>query len=85
MVLSKFDCIVFDPPRAGAKAQTENIAYSGIPKIIAVSCNPATFARDAKILIEDGDYALKSLTIVDQFVYSAHVEIVGLFEQKRGL
>jgi 23S rRNA (uracil1939-C5)-methyltransferase len=77
--LSTFDCIVFDPPRAGAKAQTENLVYANTPKIIAVSCNPATFARDAKILLEDGGYTLQSLTIVDQFVWSAHVEIVALF------
>ena len=77
--LSTFDCIVLDPPRAGAKAQTENLVYANTPKIIAVSCNPATFARDAKILLEDGGYTLQSLTIVDQFVWSAHIEIVALF------
>lgn len=77
--LNDYDMAVFDPPRAGAKAQVEELAYSDIPRIIAVSCNPSTFARDANILIEEGDYALGSVRIIDQFVWSAHVEIVGLF------
>lgn len=76
--LSAFDCAVFDPPRAGAKEQARELAASSIPKIIGVSCNPATFARDAKIL-QVGGYHLKSVTLVDQFVWSTHVEVVGLF------
>jgi 23S rRNA (uracil1939-C5)-methyltransferase len=76
--LAGFDCIVFDPPRAGAKEQAFHIAQTAIPKVISVSCNPATFARDAKIL-QDGGYRLQSATIVDQFVYSAHTEVAGLF------
>lgn len=76
--LNKFDCVILDPPRAGAQAQSTELAASDVPKIIGVSCNPATFARDAKIL-QDGGYALKSLTLVDQFVYSAHAELVALF------
>ncbi|MGB4056540.1 MAG: TRAM domain-containing protein [Alphaproteobacteria bacterium] len=76
--LSAFDCVVFDPPRAGAAAQTEALAFSGVPKIIAISCNPATFARDAALL-QGGGYRLSSLTLIDQFVYTAHVEVAGLF------
>lgn len=78
--LSGFDCVVFDPPRAGAKEQTSILAHSDIPRIIAVSCNPATFARDAKILI-DGDYNLRSIQLIDQFVYSAHLELVAVFDK----
>ncbi len=76
--LAAFDCVVFDPPRAGAKEQAYQMAQAHIPKIVAVSCNPATFARDAKIL-QEGGYKLRSVTVVDQFVWSAHVEIAGLF------
>ena len=79
--LEEFDIVVFDPPRAGAKAQVEKLANmtEKFPhKIIAVSCNPETFVRDANILIRGG-YTLKSLRIVDQFIYSDHSEIVALF------
>jgi 23S rRNA (uracil1939-C5)-methyltransferase len=80
--LSKFDCVIFDPPRAGAKALSESMAQSDIPAIIAVSCNPITFARDAAILMRGG-YGLRSVTIIDQFVWSAHVEIVGLLTRPK--
>lgn len=80
--LSHFDCIVFDPPRAGAREQALHIAQTTVPRVIAVSCNPATFARDAKIL-QEGGYMLQSMTVVDQFVYSAHVEVVGMFTMGR--
>ena len=74
--LEPFDAVVFDPPRAGAKAQAEMLAKSKVPVIAAVSCNPATFARDARILI-DGGYKLEAVTPVDQFVWSEHVELVA--------
>jgi len=74
--LSSLDAVVFDPPRQGAEAQARELARSGVPVIVAVTCNPATFARDAKILI-DGGYRLGEVTPVDQFRYSAHVEIVA--------
>ncbi len=77
--LNTYDLAVFDPPRAGAKAQVESLAHSDVPRIIAVSCNPSTFVRDATVLIEDGDYTLESLQIIDQFVFSSHVELVALF------
>jgi len=76
--LARFDAVVFDPPRQGAEAQARALAKSKVPAIIAVSCNPATFARDARLLI-DGGYRLLAVTPVDQFRYSAHVEIVARF------
>jgi 23S rRNA (uracil1939-C5)-methyltransferase len=78
--LSGFDAVVFDPPRQGAQAQARELAASKVPMVVAVSCNPATFARDARILI-DGGYRLTQVTPVDQFRYSAHVELVGRFER----
>lgn len=80
-----FDAIVFDPPRAGASAQIKGIA--ALPddkkpqKIIAVSCNPETFVNDANKLQESG-YVLQNITMVDQFVYSNHLELVALFERE---
>jgi 23S rRNA (uracil1939-C5)-methyltransferase len=76
--LERFDAVVFDPPRQGAEAQARELAASKVPLVVAVSCNPATFARDARHLI-DGGYRLAAVTPVDQFRYSAHVEIVAQF------
>ncbi len=76
--LKRFDAVVFDPPRQGAQAQARQLAASQVPVVVAVSCNPATFARDARILI-DGGYRLGAVTPVDQFRYSPHVEIVARF------
>ncbi len=73
-----FDCVVFDPPRAGAETQAKELANSSVGRVIAVSCNVQTFTRDAGILLEGG-YALENVTPVDQFLYSPHVEIVGVF------
>ncbi len=78
--LHRFDAAVFDPPRQGAQAQARALAASGVPLIVAVSCNPATFARDAAELLRGG-YRLVGITPVDQFRYSAHVEIVARFEK----
>lgn len=78
--LSTFECVVFDPPRAGAMAQAEQLARSPVPRVVAVSCNPATFARDARILV-DGGYRLTSLVPVDQFPWSPHVELVASLER----
>ena len=79
--LLKTDAVVFDPPRAGASAQVEMLAQSSVPVIIGVSCNPATFARDARTLI-DGGYELISVTPVDQFLWSPHIELVGIFKKQ---
>jgi len=78
--LARCDAIVFDPPRQGAQAQSRELAASGVPIIIAVSCNPGTFARDVRQLI-DGGYRLSAVTPIDQFRYSAHVEIVARLEK----
>ncbi|GAB1717144.1 MAG: 23S rRNA m(5)U-1939 methyltransferase [Nitrobacter sp.] len=78
--LREFDAVVFDPPRQGAEAQTRRLAASKVPLVIAVSCNAATFARDARILI-DGGYRLETVTPVDQFRHSPHVELVARFER----
>jgi 23S rRNA (uracil1939-C5)-methyltransferase len=74
--LNRFDTVVFDPPRQGAQLQSREIAASRVPTVVAVSCNPGTFARDLRHLI-DGGYRLGSVIPVDQFRYSAHVEIVA--------
>ncbi len=76
--LKLFDGVVIDPPRAGALEQVRILAQSNIGKISFVSCNPATFARDAKILI-NGGYTLDWVQVVDQFRWSAHVELVAQF------
>jgi 23S rRNA (uracil1939-C5)-methyltransferase len=75
-----FEAVVFDPPRQGAQAQAAELARSRVPVVIAVSCNPATFARDARILV-DGGYRLTRVSPVDQFRYTSHVEIVARFER----
>jgi 23S rRNA (uracil1939-C5)-methyltransferase len=76
--LRDFDAVVFDPPRQGAQAQAERLAASKVPLVIAVSCNVATFARDARILIEGG-YKIQGVTPVDQFRHTPHVELVARF------
>lgn len=79
-VLNTFDMVVFDPPRAGAMAQAVQLSQSQVACVTGISCNPATFARDAKIL-QEGGYRLTSLTVIDQFVWSAHVEISAVFKR----
>lgn len=74
----KIDTVLFDPPRAGALEQTAEIAASKLAKVIGVSCNPATFARDARVLIDSG-FSLDRVLPVDQFLWSPHVELVGVF------
>jgi 23S rRNA (uracil1939-C5)-methyltransferase len=78
--LNSFDGVVFDPPRAGAEAQARQLAKSTVKTVVAVSCDPASFARDARILIEGG-YRLTRATPVDQFAFTAHVETVALFKR----
>ena len=74
------DCVIFDPPRAGAREQAAEIARSSVPAAIAVSCNPKTFARDARTLI-DGGFALVEVTPVDQFPWTGHLELVAKFRR----
>ncbi|MBY6242052.1 class I SAM-dependent RNA methyltransferase [Methylosinus sp. Sm6] len=79
--LARFDAVVFDPPRAGASAQAREIARSGVRHVVAVSCDPQSFARDAAIL-KEGGYAAGVVTPIDQFRHSPHVEIVAGFERR---
>ena len=74
------DAIVFDPPRVGAEIQSQEIARSKVARAVAVSCNPQTFIRDAKILVNAG-FSLDSVTPIDQFLWSPHVELVGVFSR----
>jgi len=78
--LEPFDTVVFDPPRAGAHRQAQELARSNVGTLIAVSCDPGTLARDAAILTEGG-YAVESVTPIDQFVFSAHVEVVAVLRR----
>jgi len=78
--LRRYDAAVFDPPRAGAKAQAPALAGSEVSRVVAVSCNPATFGRDARTLVEGG-YCLTRIVPVDQFLWSAEVEFVAWFER----
>jgi 23S rRNA (uracil1939-C5)-methyltransferase len=79
--LAGLNAVVFDPPRAGAEAQAKALAASPVPVIVAVSCNPNSFGRDAKILVESG-YRLTTLWPVAQFRWSSHVELVARFERQ---
>ena len=78
--LERFDGLVFDPPRAGAEDQSKQIARSAVPRVAAVSCNPVTLARDLAILIAGG-FRVASVTPIDQFLWSGHVEAVALLEK----
>jgi 23S rRNA (uracil1939-C5)-methyltransferase len=79
--LAKFDGLVLDPPRAGAEAQAREIAKSGVRRVAYVSCDPATLARDLRVLV-DGGYRIVRIHPVDQFLWSAHVEAVALLEKR---
>jgi 23S rRNA (uracil1939-C5)-methyltransferase len=78
--LKKVDTVVFDPPRAGALDQCRELARSKASRVVGVSCNPATFARDARVLCDAG-FRLERVLPVDQFLWSPHVELVGVFER----
>ena len=78
--LKKIDGVTFDPPRAGAQEQAEELAKSKVGKVAAVSCNPATLARDLRILL-DGGFRIQSVTPIDQFVWTPHVEAIALLER----
>jgi 23S rRNA (uracil1939-C5)-methyltransferase len=80
--LERFGAVVMDPPRAGAKAQARQLVAAGVPIVVSVSCDAGTFARDAAILIAGG-YRLERVVPVDQFKYSAHLEIVGFFRREK--
>lgn len=76
--LSRFDAVVLDPPRAGAKEQAAELAKAGAQRIAYVSCNPATFARDAKMLV-DGGWRLEWIRPIGQFRWTTHVELASVF------
>jgi 23S rRNA (uracil1939-C5)-methyltransferase len=76
--LARFDAVVIDPPRAGAEAQVAQLARSAVPRIAHVSCNPVTFARDARALVSAG-YRLEFVQVVDQFRWSPHIELAAAF------
>ncbi|WP_062011284.1 class I SAM-dependent RNA methyltransferase [Aureimonas sp. AU4] len=78
--LNRFGGVAFDPPRAGAEAVSRELARSEVPLVAAVSCNPTTLARDARLLI-DGGYRLRRVVPIDQFLWTHHVEVVALFER----
>jgi len=80
--LEPFEAVVFDPPRAGAKSQAGAIAASNVATVVGISCNPNTFARDARILV-DGGYDLVELRPVDQFLWSGQLELAALFIRRR--
>jgi 23S rRNA (uracil1939-C5)-methyltransferase len=78
--LKRTEAVVLDPPRAGAAVQTAEVARSKAATVVGVSCNPATFARDARLLVDAG-FRLERVTPVDQFLWSPHIELVGVFRR----
>jgi 23S rRNA (uracil1939-C5)-methyltransferase len=78
--LAGFDAVLFDPPRGGAKAQATALAQSDAPTVIAISCDPPAFARDATLLAQGG-YRLEKIQMVDQFLWSPHTEVAALFSK----
>ena len=76
--LDRFDGVCLDPPRAGAEAQARLLAQSKVKRIVYVSCDAQSFARDARLLV-DGGYRLGAVTPVDQFLWSSHIELVADF------
>ena len=79
--LDNFEAVVFDPPRAGASSQAKQIAQTeNLKTVVAVSCNPSTFARDARTLTDSG-FVIEEITPVDQFPFSHHLELVAVFRK----
>ena len=78
--LARYDAVVLDPPRAGAKAQAEALAASKVPKVVMVSCSPGTCARHLRILV-DGGYRIARVVPVDQFLFSPNIELVAELER----
>ncbi|MFN2324037.1 MAG: class I SAM-dependent RNA methyltransferase, partial [Trueperaceae bacterium] len=81
--LARHDSALLDPPRAGAEAQIAQIAAAKLPRLAYISCNPVTFARDAAHLLSHG-YEMGAVQVVDQFRWSAHVELIAGFTLKSG-
>jgi 23S rRNA (uracil1939-C5)-methyltransferase len=79
--LDAFDAVLLDPPRAGAAAQVAELVSSKVSRIVYASCDPGSFARDARAL-QDGGYRLEKLMPIDQFLWSAHLELIALFGRR---
>lgn len=77
-----FDCVVLDPPRAGADAQVREIVASKLGHVVMIACDPASFARDAATLLKGG-FSMSNLVAVDQFAWSSHIEIAATFRRSR--
>lgn len=80
-MLNQYDCVVMDPPRAGALAQCQELARSNTKRVIYISCNPKTFMRDASVLTRGG-YQMRELVPLDQFVGSHHWELFSVFDKQ---
>jgi len=80
--LARFDGVLLDPPRAGARAQAERLARAGVERVAMVSCHPPSFARDARLLV-DGGYRLHRVRPIDAFLWSSRIELVGSFTRRR--
>jgi 23S rRNA (uracil1939-C5)-methyltransferase len=78
--LDRFGAVIFDPPRQGAREQSQHLAASSVPLVVAASCNPVSFGRDARILV-DGGYRLDTIWPIDQFLWSHHLELVAVFRR----
>jgi len=78
--LAAYDAAVFDPPRAGASAKAKELAASSVKKLVAISCNPGTSARELRILA-DGGYRITRVVPIDQFLFSPHIEVVTHLER----
>ncbi|MET3559738.1 tRNA/tmRNA/rRNA uracil-C5-methylase (TrmA/RlmC/RlmD family) [Bartonella japonica] len=81
--LAYFEYVVFDPPRAGAEEQVRELAKTKIPCMIAISCNPVTFARDVSLLVAGG-YTIEQIIPIDQFLWSPHVEVIAVLRRRKG-
>ena len=79
--LNGSDAILFDPPRAGTREQCLRIADNDVPVVVAVACNAATFAQDARILI-NGGYSVERVAPIDRFMFSPHIELVAVFTKR---
>jgi 23S rRNA (uracil1939-C5)-methyltransferase len=79
--LAPFDAVVLDPPRAGALAQARELTASGISRVVYVSCNPESFARDARVLVASG-FHLGPVLPIDQFLWSSHIELAAVLSRR---
>lgn len=80
--LECFESVVFDPPRAGAEGQVRELAKATVSRVVAISCNPTTFARDLSLLVAGG-YTIEKITPIDQFLWSSHVEVVAVLSKNK--